>query len=159
MSHDSPSSTERRSRAIATSSTTRSTPISPREERGSRADALPPEPNGYLHLGHAKSICLNFGLAEKYGGKCNLRFGRHEPVEGGAGGVDSIQADVAWLGFKWDALFYASDFFEELYRYGEHLITTGTRTSTTIRRIRSRSTAARSTSPDVRARFATARRR
>src|SRR5690606_9703517 len=86
---------------------------------------FPPEPNGYLHLGHAKSICLNFGLAREYGGKCNLRFDDTNPSKEEQEYVDSIQADVRWLGFEWDALFYASDFFEELYRYGEHLITTG----------------------------------
>jgi len=86
---------------------------------------FPPEPNGYLHLGHAKAICLNFGLAEKYGGQCNLRFDDTNPSKEEQEYVDSIQTDVAWLGFKWDALFYASDFFEELYGYAEHLITTG----------------------------------
>jgi glutaminyl-tRNA synthetase len=86
---------------------------------------FPPEPNGYLHIGHAKSICLNFGLARKYGGKCNLRFDDTNPTKEEQEYVDAIQADVRWLGFEWDALYYASDFFEELYGYAEHLIRTG----------------------------------
>ena len=86
---------------------------------------FPPEPNGYLHIGHAKSICLNFGLARQYGGKCNLRFDDTNPSKEEQEYVDSIQNDVRWLGFEWDALFYASDFFEQLYQYGEHLIRTG----------------------------------
>ncbi len=86
---------------------------------------FPPEPNGYLHLGHAKAICLNFGLARKYGGKCNLRFDDTNPTKENQEYVDSIQEDVRWLGFEWDALFFASDFFEELYQYAEHLIRTG----------------------------------
>ncbi len=86
---------------------------------------FPPEPNGYLHIGHVKAICVNFGLAQKYGGKCNLRFDDTNPTKEEQEYVDSIQNDVRWLGFRWDALFYASDFFEELYRYAEHLITTG----------------------------------
>jgi glutaminyl-tRNA synthetase len=86
---------------------------------------FPPEPNGYLHIGHAKSICLNFGLARKYGGKCNLRFDDTNPTKEEQEYVDSIQDDVRWLGFGWDRLTYASDFFEELYRFAEHLITTG----------------------------------
>lgn len=73
---------------------------------------FPPEPNGYLHLGHAKSICLNFGLALKYGGKCNLRFDDTNPTKEDVEYVDSIKEDVRWLGFDWeDRLFYASDFF------------------------------------------------
>src|SRR5512135_2214418 len=86
---------------------------------------FPPEPNGYLHIGHAKSICLNFGLARAFGGKCNLRFDDTNPSKEEQEYVDSIQHDVRWLGFEWDALYYASDFFEELYGYGEHLIRTG----------------------------------
>jgi len=86
---------------------------------------FPPEPNGYLHIGHAKSICLNFGLAKKYGGKCNLRFDDTNPSKEEQEYVDSIQHDVRWLGFEWDALYYASDFFEELYQFAEHLIRTG----------------------------------
>jgi glutaminyl-tRNA synthetase len=86
---------------------------------------FPPEPNGYLHLGHAKAICVNFGLARKYGGKCNLRFDDTNPTKENQEYVDSIQEDVRWLGFEWDALYFASDFFEELYSYGKHLIRTG----------------------------------
>src|SRR5262245_28731202 len=72
----------------------------------------PPEPNGYLHLGHAKSICLNFGLAAKYGGTCNLRFDDTNPTTEEAEYVESIQNDVRWLGFDWDErLYYASDYF------------------------------------------------
>jgi len=85
---------------------------------------FPPEPNGYLHLGHAKAICVNFGLASEFSGKCNLRFDDTNPSKEEQEYVDSIQADVEWLGFRWNALFYASDFFEKLYEYGEHLITT-----------------------------------
>ena len=75
---------------------------------------FPPEPNGYLHIGHAKSICLNFGLAEKYGGKTNLRFDDTNPVTEDTEYVDSIQEDVKWLGFHWDNVFYASDYFDRL---------------------------------------------
>ena len=86
---------------------------------------FPPEPNGYLHIGHAKSICLNFGLALKYGGKCNLRFDDTNPTKEDVEYVDSIQADVRWLGFQWDNLFYASDYFETIYEYAERLIQLG----------------------------------
>ncbi len=84
---------------------------------------FPPEPNGYLHIGHAKSICLNFGLAEKYGGKCNLRFDDTNPVKEDIEYVESIQEDVKWLGFDWEnRLFYASDYFQKLYEYAVKLI-------------------------------------
>jgi glutaminyl-tRNA synthetase len=86
---------------------------------------FPPEPNGYLHIGHAKSICLNFGLAKKYGGRCNLRFDDTNPTTEDTEYVDSIQEDVRWLGFQWDALFYASDYFEQLYLWAEQLIEAG----------------------------------
>lgn len=86
---------------------------------------FPPEPNGYLHIGHAKSICLNFGLAKQYGGKCNLRFDDTNPTKEDQEYVDSIMDDVRWLGFEWDALFYASDFFEQIYQYAEQLIEKG----------------------------------
>jgi glutaminyl-tRNA synthetase len=87
---------------------------------------FPPEPNGYLHIGHAKSICLNFGVAQKYGGLCNLRFDDTNPVKEEDEYVDSIQEDVRWLGFDWDdRLFYASDYFEQLYRYAVQLIKAG----------------------------------
>lgn len=83
---------------------------------------FPPEPNGYLHIGHAKSICLNFGLAKKYGGKTNLRFDDTNPTKEDVEYVDSIKEDVAWLGFQWDAELYASDYFETLYEYAVKLI-------------------------------------
>lgn len=86
---------------------------------------FPPEPNGYLHIGHAKSICLNFGIAKKYGGKCNLRFDDTNPTKEEQEYVDSIMDDVRWLGFEWDALYYASDFFEQIYGYAEQLIQKG----------------------------------
>jgi len=87
---------------------------------------FPPEPNGYLHIGHAKSICLNFGVAGEFGGLCNLRFDDTNPVKEDVEYVDSIQEDVRWLGFDWaDYLFYASDYFEEMYQYAERLITAG----------------------------------
>ena len=86
---------------------------------------FPPEPNGYLHLGHAKSICLNFGLAQKYGGKCNLRFDDTNPEKEEQEYVDAIMNDVRWLGFQWDGLFYASDYFEQLYQWAEQLIRQG----------------------------------
>jgi glutaminyl-tRNA synthetase len=86
---------------------------------------FPPEPNGYLHIGHAKSICLNFGVAEENGGTCNLRFDDTNPTKENVEYVDSIQEDVAWLGFKWDALFYASDYFERLYECAVDLIRSG----------------------------------
>ncbi|WP_333594297.1 glutamine--tRNA ligase, partial [Anaerospora hongkongensis] len=87
---------------------------------------FPPEPNGYLHIGHAKSICLNFGLAREYGGLCNLRFDDTNPSKEEVEYVDSIQEDVKWLGFSWDdRMFYASDYFERLYQYAVKLITVG----------------------------------
>jgi len=84
---------------------------------------FPPEPNGYLHIGHAKSICLNFGLAQKFGGKCNLRFDDTNPVKEDVEYVDSIKEDVRWLGFEWAGEHYASDYFESLYMWAEELIT------------------------------------
>ncbi len=87
---------------------------------------FPPEPNGYLHIGHAKSICLNFGLAESYGGKTNLRFDDTNPTKEEVEYVDSIMADVRWLGFDWeDRLFYASDYFDQLYEWAIELIKKG----------------------------------
>jgi glutaminyl-tRNA synthetase len=86
---------------------------------------FPPEPNGYLHIGHAKSICLNFGLAQQYGGKCNLRFDDTNPSKEELEYVDSIMEDVHWLGFQWDGLYYASDYFEQLYQWAEQLIQSG----------------------------------
>ncbi|MFN0104993.1 MAG: glutamine--tRNA ligase/YqeY domain fusion protein [Bryobacteraceae bacterium] len=87
---------------------------------------FPPEPNGYLHIGHAKSICLNFGLANEFGGKCNLRFDDTNPSKEETEYVDSIIEDVRWLGFDWeDRLFYASDYFEQLYKWAIQLIEQG----------------------------------
>ncbi len=87
---------------------------------------FPPEPNGYLHVGHAKSICLNFGLANKYDGLCNLRFDDTNPTKEDTEYVDSIQADVKWLGFSWqDRMYYASDYFPKLYEYAVELIKRG----------------------------------
>ncbi|MBM3797008.1 MAG: glutamine--tRNA ligase/YqeY domain fusion protein [Acidobacteria bacterium] len=86
---------------------------------------FPPEPNGYLHIGHAKSICINFGLAKKFGGKCNLRFDDTNPTKEDVEYVNSIMEDVRWLGFEWDAMFYASDYFEQLYQWAVELIKQG----------------------------------
>jgi len=86
---------------------------------------FPPEPNGYLHIGHAKSICLNFGLAKKYNGKCNLRFDDTNPTKEDVEYVESIQNDVRWLGFEWDELHYASDRFQQLFQYAERLVMEG----------------------------------
>ena len=93
---------------------------------GRVATRFPPEPNGYLHIGHAKSICLNFGIAEDFGGTCNLRFDDTNPVTEDTEYVESIQEDVRWLGASWeDRLYYASDYFEKLYECGEALINKG----------------------------------
>ena len=86
---------------------------------------FPPEPNGYLHLGHAKSICLNFGLAQKYGGKTNLRYDDTNPTKEDTEYVDSIKEDIQWLGFRWDQELYASDYFDQLYQWAEDLINRG----------------------------------
>ena len=87
---------------------------------------FPPEPNGYLHIGHAKAFCLDFGLAQKYGGKCNLRFDDTNPTKEDVEYVESIQEDIRWLGFDWeDRLFFASDYFQQLYDWAEQLISDG----------------------------------
>ena len=87
---------------------------------------FPPEPNGYLHIGHAKSICLNFRVAAEFGGRCHLRFDDTNPVKEEQEFIDAIQADVRWLGFEWGAhLYYASDYFEQLYQWAVHLIEAG----------------------------------
>ena len=87
---------------------------------------FPPEPNGYLHIGHAKSICINFGLAEKYGGECNLRFDDTNPAKEETEYVDAISRDVAWLGFKWAGeIRYASDYFDQFYKWAIELIEAG----------------------------------
>jgi glutaminyl-tRNA synthetase len=92
---------------------------------GRVATRFPPEPNGYLHIGHAKSICLNFGIAEETGGTCNLRFDDTNPAKEDVEYVDAIKEDVLWLGFKWDALLFASDYFEQLYQFAVELIRRG----------------------------------
>src|SRR5262249_46256124 len=86
---------------------------------------FPPEPNGYLHIGHAKSIALNFGIAEEFGGACNLRFDDTNPAKEEQEYIDAIKRDVAWLGYEWDNLFHASDYFERLYEWAEGLIKAG----------------------------------
>src|SRR5215831_10906796 len=87
---------------------------------------FPPEPNGYLHIGHAKSICLNFGIAEEFGGRCNLRFDDTNPTKEEQEFIDAIQRDVHWLGYDWgENLFHASDYFDQLYQWAEHLIRAG----------------------------------
>ncbi len=87
---------------------------------------FPPEPNGFLHLGHAKSICLNFGVAQEFGGRCHLRFDDTNPTKEEQLFIDAIQRDVRWLGFDWgDCLHYASDYFEQLYAWAEHLVRQG----------------------------------
>ncbi|HWP42368.1 MAG TPA: glutamine--tRNA ligase/YqeY domain fusion protein [Blastocatellia bacterium] len=86
---------------------------------------FPPEPNGYLHIGHAKAICLNFGLAAEFGGKCNLRFDDTNPTKEETEYVESIMEDIRWLGFEWDGLFYASDYFGQLYEWAIQLIKAG----------------------------------
>jgi glutaminyl-tRNA synthetase len=86
---------------------------------------FPPEPNGYLHIGHAKAICLDFGLADEFGGKTNLRFDDTNPEKEETEYVESIQEDVKWLGFHWDGLFYASDYFDQLYQWAVKLIKAG----------------------------------
>jgi glutaminyl-tRNA synthetase len=87
---------------------------------------FPPEPNGYLHIGHAKSICLNFGLAKEYGGRCHLRMDDTNPTKEDVEYVDSIREDVHWLGFDWgDREYYASDYFDQLYQHALTLIKQG----------------------------------
>jgi glutaminyl-tRNA synthetase len=87
---------------------------------------FPPEPNGYLHIGHAKSICLNFGIAQEFGGQCNLRFDDTNPTKEEQEFIDAIERDVRWLGFDWDKhLYFASDYFEQLYAWAEYLIRAG----------------------------------
>src|SRR5690348_7515796 len=87
---------------------------------------FPPEPNGYLHIGHAKSICLNFGVAQEFGGRCHLRFDDTNPTKEEQEYIDAIERDVRWLGFDWGKhLYFASDYFEQLYDWGEQLIRQG----------------------------------
>ena len=96
---------------------------------------FPPEPNGYLHIGHAKSICLNFGLARDFGGRCHMRFDDTNPVKEDQEFVDGILGTVRWIGFDWEHggesnLYHASDYFEDMYRFAEYLIETAMHTST-----------------------------
>ena len=86
---------------------------------------FPPEPNGYLHIGHAKAICMDFGIAEKLGGVCNLRFDDTNPSKEDIEYVDSIKEDIEWLGFKWGSIFYASDYFQQLWDFAVSLIKEG----------------------------------
>jgi glutaminyl-tRNA synthetase len=86
---------------------------------------FPPEPNGYLHIGHAKAICIDFGMAQKYGGKCNLRMDDTNPTKEDTEYINAIKEDVRWLGFQWDGMFYASEYFEQIYQWAEKLIEKG----------------------------------
>src|SRR5210317_2441232 len=86
---------------------------------------FPPEPNGHLHIGHAKSICLNFGIAAEFGGRTNLRFDDTNPLKESEDFAQAIMDDVRWLGFEWDELCHASDYFQELYDYAIHLVKSG----------------------------------
>src|SRR5947199_9527849 len=87
---------------------------------------FPPEPNGYLHIGHAKAVCLNFGVAEEFGGRCHLRFDDTNPVKEEQEYIEAIERDVRWLGFDWGKhLYHASDYFEQLYEWAELLIRSG----------------------------------
>ena len=86
---------------------------------------FPPEPNGYLHIGHAKAICIDFGIAAKYGGRCNLRYDDTNPSKEDVEYVNSIKEDIKWLGFKWDAELYASDYFDRMYDCAVELIKKG----------------------------------
>jgi glutaminyl-tRNA synthetase len=111
------------------------------KHHGRVATRFPPEPNGYLHIGHAKSICLNFGVAEEHGGRCNLRFDDTNPTKEDVEYVEAIKEDVAWLGFRWAAERYASDYFERLYEFAVALIKRGlayvdSSTADEIRRLR-----------------------
>ncbi|MBQ2056116.1 MAG: glutamine--tRNA ligase, partial [Bacteroidaceae bacterium] len=86
---------------------------------------FPPEPNGYLHIGHAKAIALDFGIAQKYGGVCNLRFDDTNPIKEDTEYIDSIKQDIEWLGFKWGNIYYASDYFQQLWDFAVELIKRG----------------------------------
>jgi glutaminyl-tRNA synthetase len=92
---------------------------------GRVATRFPPEPNGYLHIGHAKAICIDFGLAKEFGGTCNLRYDDTNPTTEDVEYVEAIEEDIRWLGFQWSSLYYASDYFEEIYRLAEKLIEKG----------------------------------
>src|SRR4030065_1889246 len=87
---------------------------------------FPPEPNGYLHIGHAKAICIDFGIAEEYGGQCNLRYDDTNPTKEDVEYVDAIKEDIQWLGFDWDDReYYASDYFDQLYEWAIQLVKKG----------------------------------
>ena len=87
---------------------------------------FPPEPNGYLHIGHAKSVCLNFGVAEEFGGRCHLRFDDTNPIKEEAEFVEAIQEDIRWLGWDWGGhLYFASDYFQQLYEWAVQLVKAG----------------------------------
>ncbi len=86
---------------------------------------FPPEPNGYLHIGHAKAIALDFGIAQKYGGTCNMRFDDTNPTKEEQEYIESIENDIKWLGFKWDKVYYASDYFQKLWDFAVWLIKEG----------------------------------
>ena len=86
---------------------------------------FPPEPNGYLHIGHVKAICMDFGIAEKYHGVCNLRFDDTNPVKEDTEYVETIERDIRWLGFHWGQIFYASDYFQQLYDLAIRFIKAG----------------------------------
>jgi glutaminyl-tRNA synthetase len=115
---------------------------------------FPPEPNGYLHIGHAKSICLNFGVAREFGGRCHLRFDDTNPIKEEQEYIDAIERDVRWLGFDWgENLFFASDYFEQLYDWAEHLVRQGVayvddQSAERIREMRGTLTAPGTNSPD-----------
>ncbi len=105
---------------------------------------FPPEPNGYLHIGHAKSIALNFGVAEEFGGVCHLRFDDTNPETEDMEYVEAIQRDVRWLGFDWrDKLFFASDYYEQFYQFAEQLIKEGKAYVDSLTKKRSANIAAR----------------
>src|SRR3982750_2606179 len=96
------------------------------KHEGRGGTRFPPEPNGYLHIGHAKSICLNFGVAREFGGRCHLRFDDTNPTREEQEYIEAIERDGRWLGFDWgEHLYHASDYFEQLYAWAEHLIGTG----------------------------------
>src|SRR5678816_1013795 len=117
------------------------------------ATRFPPEPNGFAHIGHAKSICLNFGIKEEFGGRCNLRFDDTNPFTEDIKYVEAFKEDVRWLGFEWDAELYASDYFEKLYQFGELLVQKGSayvdsQTGEQIRETRGTTTEAGTNSPN-----------
>src|SRR6185437_10787368 len=89
------------------------------------ATRFPPEPNGFPHIGHVKAICLNFGIRDEFGGRCNLRFDDTNPAGEDMKYVEAFKRDIRWLGFEWDEELYASDYFEQLYRFGELLVEKG----------------------------------